>query len=300
MNLLQEYLAYLSIEKGLAPNTLEAYERDLVRYIRYCAERFSTINEIDLAAIQEYLALLSKLGAAPSSLSRAGASIKGFHTFLFSEHLSDHNPSDNVVLPKAPKKLPDVLSLNEAQALLEQDFDITALGRRDRAILELLYGCGLRVSELCGLNLGDIYHEDQILHVVGKGSKERIIPYMGSAKSALEDYLSLGRNLLYTKKEGLKGQDPRAVFLNARGKRITRQAVFAIVSNYGEKVGIEKLHPHTLRHSFASHLLNGGADLRVLQEMLGHADISTTQIYTHLDLTYVRAEYLHAHPRAQE
>lgn len=295
----KEYLASLAIERGASPNTVESYERDLEGYLAYLSDKgVTTPDKVERILVESYLAFLDARGLASSSVGRAAAAIKGFHKFMVTENITDHHPTSDLPIPKKPERLPDVISIEEACALLDQPFEASAVGRRDAAILETLYGCGLRASELCDLDLADLYREDEFIRVRGKGSKERIVPLVGSAARALDGYLEWGRSLLHTAKGGLASQDPSAVFLNQRGGRITRQAVYALVASYGEKVGIKGLHPHTLRHSFATHLLAGGADLRVLQDMLGHSDISTTQIYTHVDRSYVREEYLHAHPRA--
>ena len=296
---IEEYIAYMRVERGSSEHTIAAYENDLIAYAQHLLDSgIGSACEVSVRDIQDYLSYLSKLGMAPSSIARHSASIKGFHTFLYAESICEHNPGQDLVLPKQAQKLPDVISIEDAQRLLDQNFEISPSGRRDSAILEVLYGCGLRASEVCSLNLSDVYIQEELLRVRGKGKKERIVPLMGTTKRILNDYLDQGRSLLHTKKGGLKSQDASAVFLNARGKRISRQTVYDLVSYYGERVGLSNLHPHTLRHSFASHLLSGGADLRVLQELLGHSDIATTQIYTHIDRTHIRQEYLHAHPRA--
>jgi integrase/recombinase XerD len=222
------------------------------------------------------------------------SAVKGLHKFLVREEYTAKNPSDLIQPSKLPQRLPDVLSVAKVEALLEQPFPQTPTGLRDRAILEVLYGCGLRVSELTGLDGGDVFFDEGYLRVTGKGNKMRIAPLVGAAARALSAYLSEGRPALEAK---AKSRCP-AVFLNGRGGRLSRQSVHSICSRAGLAVGIENLHPHTLRHSFATHLLEGGADLRVIQEMLGHADISTTQIYTHVSRAHIREEYLNAHPRA--
>jgi integrase/recombinase XerD len=211
---------------------------------------------------------------------------------MVADEICENFPTADLPLPAKPARLPDVLSVEQAEALLDQPFPKTAAGQRDRAILETLYGCGLRVSELCGLDLRDVHLDKEVVRVFGKGSKERVVPIMGSAARVMGDYFTQWR-------PGLVGRTPtQAVFLNQRGGRISRQSVHAIVERAGRMVGVQGLHPHTLRHSFATHLLEGGADLRVVQELLGHADISTTQLYTHVDRTHVRGVYLAAHPRA--
>ena len=289
----REYLDYLAIERGSSSNTVEAYGRDLDRYLAFLADAGITRPEdVTRAVIEDHIAALTGVGLAPTSVERAVSAIKGFHRFMVADQITDNHPTADLPLPAKPKHLPDVLSIEQARALLEQTFRETPLDQRDRAILEVLYGCGLRVSELCGLDQREVYLDDEMLRVFGKGSKERVVPIMGSAAAALGDYLVRWRPQLVGKR--LSG----AVFLNARGGRISRQSVHAICERYGRLAGIEGLHPHTLRHSFATHMLEGGADLRIVQEILGHANIATTQLYTHVDRTHVRMAYLAAHPRA--
>ena len=289
----REYLDYLAIERGSSSNTVEAYGRDLDRYLAFLADAgIVRPEDVTRAAIEDHIAALTGVGLAPTSVERAVSAIKGFHRFMVADQITDNHPTADLPLPAKPKHLPDVLSIEQARALLEQTFRETPLDQRDRAILEVLYGCGLRVSELCGLDQREVYLDDEMLRVFGKGSKERVVPIMGSAAAALGDYLVRWRPQLVGKR--LSG----AVFLNARGGRISRQSVHAICERYGRLAGIEGLHPHTLRHSFATHMLEGGADLRIVQEILGHANIATTQLYTHVDRTHVRMAYLAAHPRA--
>lgn len=303
-----EYLYYLSIERGASPNTIEAYTRDLERYHAFLLG--SGVHELDGASREMVAAFLIALETgddeavegleAPlcvSSAKRALAAVKGFHRFAVREDLSGSDPALTVALPKIPERLPDAISVDQVTRLLDQSFADTPVGKRDKAMLEVLYGCGLRVSELVGLDMESLNLEDGFVRVRGKGDKERIVPIGDTAERALTVYLEGGRARLHAKRV-LAPPEPHAVFLNARGTRITRQGVYAIVESYGRKVGIDDLHPHALRHSFATHLLQGGADLRAIQEMLGHADISTTQIYTHVDQSHIREEYLSAHPRA--
>lgn len=291
----EEYLSYLVVERGSARNTVEAYGRDVARYVRFLGERErSDVDEVTREDVEAFLSSFVELEYAASSAERALAAVRGFHGFLVAEHLSKKNPTRGVPLPKRVQRLPEVLSIEEARALVEQPFAPTAAGQRDRTILEVLYGCGLRVSELCGLNVRDLYLDDDLVRVFGKGSKERVVPLVGAAHDAMASYLDNWRPQLVR-----LGRSEDAVFLNVRGGRLTRQAVHAMCEKYGRLVGIERLHPHTLRHSFATHLVEGGADLRVVQELLGHASISTTQIYSHIDRTHIRWEYLIAHPRAK-
>lgn len=304
---LDDYLGYLAVERGSSENTIESYGRDLRRYLFDLEGRGVTHpDDVRREAIEEHLRELSDAGLAPASIERAISAIKGFHRFMVSEQITDNHPSSTLVLPKKPDRLPDVISREDAFRLLDERMFVwngtgegpraqrqAALLKRDQAVLETLYGCGLRVSELCGLDLRDVSLDDELVRVFGKGSKERLVPILGSAARVMASYLEEARPAL------LSGRAPtQAVFLNTRGGRITRQAVHNIVRSYGEYAGIEGLHPHTLRHSFATHLLEGGADLRIVQELLGHASISTTQLYTHVDRTHVRMVYLEAHPRA--
>ncbi len=290
----ERYLDYMAVERGASPNTLEAYGRDLARYVGWLMDSgVSAPDDVTRDLVISYVSLLDEVGLAPASVERAVSAIKGFHRFMVAEDISRAHPTADLPLPSKPDRLPDVITRGQAAALLDQPFTNDASGQRDRAILEVLYGCGLRVSELCGLDLRDVMLDQEVLRVLGKGSKERVVPVLGSANRALADYLDNWRVSLV----GRVGTS--AVFLNRRGGRLSRQSVHAIVERYGRVVGIEGLHPHTLRHSFATHLLEGGADLRVVQELLGHADISTTQLYTHVDRSHVRRVYLAAHPRAK-
>jgi integrase/recombinase XerD len=244
------------------------------------------------------LGALHDPGYAPASLERTIASIKGFHKFALREGLSTTDPTATVRTPKTVKGLPDVLSIANIASLLDQSFDATPAGIRNKALLESLYGCGLRASEVVDLDIAMIRFDEGYLRVRGKGSKERIVPLAGTAEDALRHYLATARMQLHPKHMSAPAEGS-AVFLSVRGRRLTRDAVFKIVARAGEMVGIRGLHPHTLRHSFATHLLEGGADLRTIQEMLGHASIVTTQIYTHVNKTHLREEYLSTHPRAR-
>ena len=287
-------MGYLAFERGSSSHTVEAYGRDLERYVKALEEKGVTEpDDVTRPLIEEHLEHLAEEGYAPSSVERALSAIKSFHRFMLQEEMSSVSPAAALPLPKKAERLPDVLSVRQALALLDQPFPKTAAGQRDRAIIEVLYGCGLRVSELTGLDVGAVSLEDEVVRVIGKGSKERLVPLMGSAHEALAEYLSDWRGELVSSRSGA------AVFLNVRGGRISRQSVFAIVERAGRVVGIDGLHPHTLRHSFATHMLQGGADIRIVQELLGHSSIQTTQLYTHLDRSHIRMAYLSAHPRAR-
>lgn len=289
----EEYLAYLAVERGSSALTVKAYGRDLADYTRFLVARGLTRpGEEQRDDIVAYEHDLYERGYAASSVKRRMSAVKGFYRFSMSENLRPDNPATAVDLPKVPGSLPDVLSIDQVNRLLDQPFPATPLGMRDKTVLELLYGCGLRASELVGLNTGDLFLQEGLVRVMGKGSRERVAPISGTALDAVVSYLEQARPQLTGPRTG------GALILNARGGRITRQSVHAIVRRAGERVMIDNLHPHTLRHSFATHMLEGGADLRTIQEILGHANISTTQIYTHVDRTHIREEYLSAHPRA--
>ena len=295
--LVDEFLGYLAVERGSSPNTVTAYRRDLETYVAFLADRGivepSSVGRDD---VTDWIVSLRTCGLAPSSVERKVSAVKSFHRFLVREGITENHPTARLPLPKKVSRLPDVISIEDAERLLSQPFPDGPAGIRDRALLEILYGCGLRASEAVGLNLADVDLDGGFIRVFGKGSKERLVPIAGIAGRALDAYLRAGRPYLRTRKSSLV--DGAAVFLNARGGRLSRQALFRLVRSYGARVGLE-LHPHTLRHSFATHLLQGGADLRALQEMLGHSDISTTQVYTHVDRRHMREEYLSTHPRAR-
>lgn len=292
-----DFLNHLVVERNLSPNTVAAYRRDLESYLGFLAERGVTSPDgVARADVEAFVAARREGGYADSSIERALSAVKGLHAFMVREGIASTHPTANMRLPRKAERLPGCISVDAARALLDQPFPPTAAGARDRAELEVLYGCGLRVSELTGLDLGDVFADEEFLRVTGKGSKDRLVPIMGSALAALMAYLDGPRAELAA--HARSSRQVPAVFLNKNGGRISRQSVHAACERAGRAVGIEGLHPHTLRHSFATHMLAGGADLRVLQEILGHADISTTQIYTHVDRTQLREVYLAAHPRA--
>jgi len=295
--LLEDFLGYLAVERGASTHTISAYRGDLTAYTAHLDGRSVSPLTATRDDVIAFMSALQSKGMAASTVERKIAAVKSFHAYLVREGLTDVHPTVDVTLPKVPVRLPDVISVDDALKLLSQPFPDGPVGYRDRAVLETLYGCGLRVSELTGLDLSAIDLESGFIRVFGKGSKERLVPIAGQAVIAIREYLQHGRPFLRAKKAARR-PDPDALFLNVRGGRLTRQAVFGIVRDYGAKVGLQ-LHPHTLRHSFATHMLQGGAELRALQEMLGHADISTTQVYTHVDRTHVREEYLTTHPRAR-
>ena len=293
---MKEYVSYLRIERGSSPLTVSAYEADLRDYAAFLEARgIDDAGEVDRATVAAYEAELFDRGYAASTVDRHASVLKGFHRFLVREGHARRNPTDSLPLPKVPDRLPDVLSASQVAAMLDAPVERAPAPLRNRAILEVLYGCGLRASECVGLDLADAMLDEGYLRIVGKGGKERVSPISGTALQALGDYLERGRPGL----EKPYAKATSAVFLNARGGRLTRQSVHAIVAKAGLAIGVQNLHPHTLRHSFATHMLEGGADLRVIQEILGHSDISTTQIYTHVSRAHMREEYLAFHPRAK-
>lgn len=295
---IRDFLAHLAVERGASEHTLDAYRRDLARYERTLSERgVARPPEASREDVVEHQRRLFAAGYAPSTVERNMAAVRSYHRFCVREGIAEQDPTARLPLPKVPSRLPDAISVDEAERLLSQPFPQGPVGYRDKAILEVLYGCGLRVSELVALDVSDVDLGEGLVRVFGKGSKERIVPIAGYAAQAVSEYLTHGRPYLRAKRSTASA-DRSALFVNQRGGRLTRQAVFALVKRYGARAGLD-IHPHTLRHSFATHMLQGGADLRSLQEMLGHADISTTQIYTHVDRSHLVEEYLSTHPRAR-
>jgi integrase/recombinase XerD len=296
---LQSYLRFIQLEKSLAINSVESYERDIHRYMNFLeGKRIQKFTEVDEEHISVFIRTLKELGLSPKSISRNISAIKGLHKFLLSERRTANDPTQNVELPKIGKHLPDVLSVEEVNQILDaaDPKAETAKGLvwRDRAILETLYATGIRVSELTGLKQSNILSDQQLIRVFGKGSKERLVPIGEPALQWIDEYKRRVRMKLAQNK-----RTNDAVFLNARGTPISRVSVWTIVTEYTKKSGVTKeIHPHTFRHSFATHLLEGGADLRAVQEMLGHADIATTQIYTHIDRELLKQQHRQFHPRA--
>lgn len=300
-DLADDFLSYLRIERGASANTIKSYKLDLSMYSEFLSESgILEVVDIDRDTVLAFESWLSERGYSASTTKRRMAAVKAMHKFAVREDASNINPASAIPLPKMSRKLPDVLSIDKVCKMLDLMNDPSAAGMRDRALMEVLYGCGLRVSEASNLDMSDIFLDEGFLRIMGKGKKERIVPISGAAARALSEYIDGGpRAILSMKSKSLKNDSLNAVFLNQRGGRLTRQGIHRIVADAGAAVGIEGLHPHTLRHSFATHLLEGGADLRAIQEMLGHSDISTTQIYTHVDRSHLREEYISAHPRAK-
>lgn len=295
--LLNRFLDHLFLDKGLSKNTHAAYANDLRRYLSYLDERgIEDITGVRPEHIRGLVAVLSEMGMAGSSVARNLSSIRMFTRFLILEDILQKDPTEHVELPKKPKHLPDVLETSEVDRLLAQPDAERPIGVRDRAMLEFMYATGVRVSELVGLKQSDVFEDEGFARVFGKGGKERLVPVGGIALRHLAGYNRDVRPIL-----AKRGQGEDVLFLSMRGRPLTRVAVWKILKAYVLQAGINKdISPHTLRHSFATHLLEGGADLRSVQEMLGHADISTTQIYTHLDREYLKEVIQTYHPREQE
>jgi integrase/recombinase XerD len=289
-DLFKRFLNYLIVEKGLSGNTLEAYERDLKKYAIFTKGREP--DAVTQADVVSFMALLSSKGISTQSAARNLAAVRGFHKYLLIDGLAQRDPTVNLETPRGWKRLPKTLPAAEVEGLLAQPDTSTLIGLRDKAMLELLYATGLRVSELVGLKLPDINLERGFLIVIGKGSKERAVPMGESAVAAVHDYLQGARPAL------LKGKESNFLFISSRRRQITRQTFWGRIKFYARQAGIaQNISPHTLRHSFATHLLDNGADLRIVQAMLGHSDISTTQIYTHVSRERLKKIHEKYHPR---
>ncbi|MFC3211382.1 site-specific tyrosine recombinase XerD [Planomicrobium okeanokoites] len=293
---LDDYLQFLRVERQLAANTLTSYERDLKSYLQYLkeVEQLDSLRNVERVHILNHLSHLKETTMSSRTVARHISSIRSFHQFLIRERIVDKDPTIHLEMPQMDKKLPNVLSIEEVDALIEAPDTSKANGKRDQAMLELLYASGMRVSECINLDMEDVNLTMGFVRCFGKGGKERIIPLGKSALASCKDYLSGPRSEL-----AKTGVTTDALFINQRGKRLTRQGFWKLLKQHAQKAGIQKeLTPHTLRHSFATHLIENGADLRAVQEMLGHADISTTQIYTHVSKTRLKDVYSQFHPRA--
>jgi len=291
---IREYLASLKLERNLSENTIASYKNDLSSLVNFLTD--SGINDpsgITSQRLNDFFVLLTKLGLSSRSSARYYSSIKGFFGYLFSSGYLERNPMEKISAPKVNKSLPNVLNINEIEGILSEPDVSKKLGLRDKALLETFYACGLRVSELINLKISDLFLNEEMIRVFGKGSKERFVPIGSSAIKWIQEYLKSSRPLLEK-----KAKSQNVLFLNNRGTKLSRMGIWKIVNNYAKLAGIKKeVHPHTFRHSFATHLLEGGADLRAVQEMLGHVDISTTQIYTHIDRDYIKQMHKDFHPR---
>lgn len=289
-----QFINYLAVERGLAQNTLESYGRDLRQFQEYLhATEMEVINDSARTTILNYLSTLQEKGRAVSTISRNLAAIKSFYQYLLRERFIEQDPAANLESPKLEKKLPKILSINEVEELLKQPNHVLPSGFRDKAMLELLYATGIRVSELISLNVADVNLDMGYIKCYGRGAKERLVPLGSIASKCVQEYISKGRPKL------VRTYEESALFVNHHGNRLTRQGFWKIIKKYAQEAHItQDITPHTLRHSFATHLLENGADLRAVQEMLGHADISTTQIYTHVTKNRLKEVYDKTHPRA--
>jgi integrase/recombinase XerD len=294
---LTEFLDYLQTEKNAARNTIASYQFDLKRYLDFLSSHnVQLLSRIAPQDIRAFLVELSGVGYATTSIGRQLAAIRMFHRYLTGEKYCEADPSANISVPRQSQKLPHVLSIAEIERLLEQPDGEEKLGIRDRALLEFLYATGARVSEAITASLGDLFLKQSFVRLLGKGSKERLVPIGGIAIEWLNRYLEHVRPSLAARRRTLE-----RVFLNRRGGGLSRMGVWKILRRYLEESGIDRpASPHTLRHSFATHLLEGGADLRAVQEMLGHASLATTQIYTHLDRAYLKEVHRQFHPRERQ
>ncbi len=293
-----KYINYLEVERNVSPYTVRNYTTDLLGFFKFLkGKEISSLNEVDRHVARDYLAYLLEQGFVKASIARKLSAIRSFYRYLLREKMVSTSPVETTSSPKLDKRLPSFLSIKEVNRLLEAPDLSTPQGQRDRALLELLYASGLRVSELVSLNVGQIDFDSCEIRVWGKGSKERVVLMGKPAAEALRAYLQQGRPKLF----GTRIRMTNALFINRYGERLIERRVQRILEKYASLAGIsKKVHPHMLRHTFATHLLDGGADLRVVQELLGHANLSSTQIYTHVSKSQARKVYLSAHPLAQE
>jgi integrase/recombinase XerD len=296
-HLVLDFIAYLEFERGLSRNTLEAYRSDLLQFGRFLEKRGVTAAEATSADVSDFLTHLAegngRAPASPATIHRKTACLRSFYRHLRREGVRDSDPMATIAGPRRGRRLPKVLSRGEIDKLLEQPRGTDPTDLRDRALLELMYACGLRASEAIGIAVADIDLEDGVLRARGKGSKERVVPVGSRAVDAVRRYLERGRPAL------VRGRPVTQLFVNFRGEGLTRQGLYKIVRRHAAAAGLaDRMSPHTLRHTFATHLLAGGCDLRSVQEMLGHADVATTQLYTHLSSDRLKDVYFKAHPRA--
>jgi len=294
-NFLRDYMTMLKVERNLARNSLESYERDLQQYHQYLSSelKIKTIRNVTLGNIRSFVRRLNDRGLAANSIKRAVSSIRTYHNFLSAEGHMQDNPAQLLDTPKIPRKLPNVLTIQEIDKILGIIPENAPMAQRDLAIFEMMYSCGLRVTELCDFKTSDILWDSEMVRIQGKGSKQRFVPIGPIARKNLKNYLNHERVLLADKNPNVA-----EVFLSRNGRKFTRMMILILLKKWTESNGLKKeVSPHTLRHSFATHLLEGGADLRSVQEMLGHTDITTTQIYTHLDKEHLKEVHRTYHPR---
>ena len=295
----EEYLSWLAVEKGRSRNTLAAYRRDIASWEQWAAEAGLDPATADTGAIERHLAQLRDQGRTPASMARSTSALRGLFRFLVSEGDISADPSSDLRSPRIPRRLPKALDEDQVLELLDSVSGTEPADYRDRALLEVLYGTGARISEVVGLSLMDLQGDDGLLRVFGKGAKERLVPLGGPARMALDRWLAPDGRPRMAPDHWARRGDAEAVFLNLRGSRLSRQGAWAVVHHRAQRVGLgDVVSPHVLRHSCASHMLAHGADIRVVQELLGHVSIATTQIYTRLSQDHLRASYQRAHPRA--
>lgn len=289
-----DFLTMLRVERNVSTHTMDAYKRDINQYLMYLGDiDIKNLSDVKSTHIRDYIRILSDGGMAPASISRIISSIRTYYRFLSSENILDENPVLLINNPKLPKKLPDVLSEKEISLIINAIQESSQFYQRDKAIIELLYSCGIRVTELCNLEMSNLFIDEDLIRVMGKGNKERLLPLGVRSKKYLDDYIKHSRNS-HIKKSGSS-----FVFVSRNGNQLTRAMINIILNKWTQVSGLKKsVSPHKLRHSFATHLLEGGADLRFVQALLGHSDISTTQIYTHIDKHYLKEVYKIHHPRS--
>ena len=289
-----DFLTMLKVERNVSNHTMDAYKRDINQYLMYLGDLdIKNLSDVKSTHIRDYIRVLSDGGMAPASISRIISSIRTYYRFLSSENILDENPVLLINNPKLPKKLPDVLSEKEISLIINAIQESSQFYQRDKAIIELLYSCGIRVTELCNLEMSNLFIDEDLIRVMGKGNKERLLPLGVRSKKYLDDYIKHSRNS-HIKKSGSS-----FVFVSRNGNQLTRAMINIILNKWTQVSGLKKsVSPHKLRHSFATHLLEGGADLRFVQALLGHSDISTTQIYTHIDKHYLKEVYKIHHPRS--
>ena len=289
-----DFLTMLRVERNVSNHTMDAYKRDINQYLMYLGDLdIKNLSDVKSTHIRDYIRILSDGGMAPASLSRIISSIRTYYRFLSSENILNENPVLLINNPKLPKKLPDVLSEKEISLIINAIQESSQFYQRDKAIIELLYSCGIRVTELCNLEMSNLFIDEDLIRVMGKGNKERLLPLGVRSKKYLDDYIKHSRNS-HIKKSGSS-----FVFVSRNGNQLTRAMINIILNKWTQVSGLKKsVSPHKLRHSFATHLLEGGADLRFVQALLGHSDISTTQIYTHIDKHYLKEVYKIHHPRS--
>lgn len=297
---LDRFLGWLAVEQGRSERTIVAYRSDLLFFSKFLMEKSEALEAASVSEIENYISRLRVSGKSPKSVARAIATLRVFHRFLLEEGIRLDDPMTMIEGVAVPKGIPKALSQDEVTRLLESVTGVDALAIRDQALLEFLYGTGARISEACGLSISDLDMENSLVRLFGKGSKERIVPFGRQAHMALTRWLGPSGRQFVEPKQWAKRDDADAVFLGVRGTRLTRQAAWGIVKKYSVRAGITvELSPHVLRHSCATHMLVNGADLRVVQELLGHASVTTTQVYTKVDNELLFAAYREAHPRAR-